>query len=79
MRGCEGSRPVGPRIALHSGKRLDLDRGRRRHTDATGDESLGWSGHGRAERGWGRGTSMTRGARAGCELGADMPTAHVMA
>ena len=73
-------KPAGePADALRLGKRLDLSRGRRRHTDATGDES--WGGQGTGERsGAGEGgTTMTLRSRVGCELGADMPTAYVMA
>ena len=73
-------KPAGePADAPRLGKRPDLDRGRRRHTDATGDES--WGGQGTGERsGTGEGgTTMTLGSRVGCELGADMPTAHVTA
>ena len=54
-------KPAGePADALRLGKRLDLSRGRRRHTDATGDES--WGGQGTGERsGAGEGgTTMTR-------------------
>ena len=73
-------KPAGePADALRLGKRLDLGRRRRRHTDATGDESGGGQDTGERSGAGEGGTTMTPGSRVGCELGADMPTAYVMA